>query len=249
MSDKGGNPKQTHQGEHKKQEQCKNGNRQQQQFQRRTEYRKKDPEEIPVLRYGPNNNFTKFKEAMSKAALKNYGNLGRLIQLEGCYYQPTRPDRNDYNLSNDPTGLNQTEYLEDIKEYRKEVKAMEKDRPKLYALILQYLSDESLEEVKRSDDWDTIEQETDPAMLWDVIESTHKINTISKVESVTKMAARTTYQQMKQGAYERIITYKERFNNALKAYTDEGNPGMNDADVAMDFFRGLDNARYAGFKT
>jgi hypothetical protein len=186
---------------------------------------------------------------MSKAALKNYGNLGRLIQLEGCYYQPTRPDRNDYNLSNDPTGLNQTEYLEDIKEYRKEVKAMEKDRPKLYALILQYLSDESLEEVKRSDDWDTIEQETDPAMLWDVIESTHKINTISKVESVTKMAARTTYQQMKQGAYERIITYKERFNNALKAYTDEGNPGMNDADVAMDFFRGLDNARYAGFKT
>ncbi len=87
-----------------------------------------------------------------------------------------------------------------MKEYRKEVKAMEKDRPKLYALILQYLSDESLEEVKRSDDWDTIEQETDPAMLWDVIESTHKINTISKVESVTKMAATTTYQQMKQGA-------------------------------------------------
>jgi hypothetical protein len=41
---------------------------------------------------------------------------------------------------------------------------------------------------------DTIEQETDFAMLWDVIESMHKINTTSKVESVTKMAARTTYQ-------------------------------------------------------
>jgi hypothetical protein len=37
--------------------------------------KKKDPEEIPVLWYGPNNNFTKFKEAMSKAAFKNYGNL------------------------------------------------------------------------------------------------------------------------------------------------------------------------------
>jgi hypothetical protein len=95
-----------------------------------------------------------------------------------------------------------------MKEYRKEVKELEKDRPKLYALILQYLSDESLEEVKHSDDWDTIEQETDPAMLWDVIESTHKINTISKVEPVTVMAARTTYQQMKQGAYKSIITYK-----------------------------------------
>ncbi len=186
---------------------------------------------------------------MSKAALKNNGNLGRLIQLEGRYYQPTRPDRADYNLTNDPTGLNQTEYLEDMKEYRKKIKAMEKDRPKLYALILQYLSEESIEEVKRSDDWDTIEQETDPAMFWDVIENTHKINTVTKVASVTKMAARTTYQQMRQGAYENIITYKERFNNALKAYVDQGNPALDDKDVAMDFFRGLDNARYAGFKT
>jgi hypothetical protein len=88
-----------------------------------------------------------------------------------------------------------------MKEFRKESKAMEKDCPKLYALILQYLSEESLEEIKRSDDWDTIEQETDPAMLWDIIESTHKINTISKVASIKKMAARTPYQQMRQGEY------------------------------------------------
>jgi hypothetical protein len=63
------------------------------------------------------------------------------------------------------------------------------------------------------------------------------------------MAARTTYQQMRQGAYENIITYKERFNNALKAYIDQKNPALEDKDVMMDFFRGLDNARYAGFKT
>jgi hypothetical protein len=95
------------------------------------------------------------------------------------------------------------EYLEDMKEWRKEIKPMEKDHPKLYALILQYLSDKSLEEIKCSDDWDNIEQETDPAMLWDVIESTHKINKISKIKSVTKIAARATYQQMQQGAYEK----------------------------------------------
>ncbi len=167
-----------------------------------------------MLRYGPANNFFKFKKAMSKAALKNYGNLSRLIQLEGHYYQPTCPDHDDYNLSNDPTGLNQMQYLEDMKELRKEIKVMEKDHPKQYALILLYLGDESLEEVKHSNDWGTIEQEMDPAMLRDVIEQTHKINTISKVESVMKMAGRTAYQQMRQGAYENIITYKERFNNA-----------------------------------
>jgi hypothetical protein len=31
---------------------------------------KKNPEEIPVLRFGPGNNFHKFKEALSKAALR-----------------------------------------------------------------------------------------------------------------------------------------------------------------------------------
>ncbi len=54
---------------------------------------------------------------------------------------------------------------------------------------------------------------------------------------------------MRQGPYESIILYKERFNNVLKAYVNQGNPKMGDEDVAMDFFCGLDNARYAGFKT
>jgi hypothetical protein len=41
------------------------------------------------------------------------------------------PERNNYDLQNDPDGLNKLAYLEDMKEYRKEIKAMEKDRPKL----------------------------------------------------------------------------------------------------------------------
>ena len=53
---------------------------------------------------------------------------------------------------------------------------------------------------------------------------------------------------MRQGAFENIITYKERFNAALKGYNDQGNPEMSEKDIATDFFRGLDNARYAGFK-
>ncbi len=37
------------------------------------ENKKKDPEAIHVLKYGPGNNFAKFKEAISKVALKEYG--------------------------------------------------------------------------------------------------------------------------------------------------------------------------------
>jgi hypothetical protein len=54
---------------------------------------------------------------------------------------------------------------------------------------------------------------------------------------------------MRQGPYESIIKYSERFNNALKAYIDQKNPKMGDIDIAMDLFHGLDYERYAGFKS
>ncbi len=38
--------------------------------------KKSEPTEIPVLRYRPNNNFAKFKEAFSYQALKQFGDLG-----------------------------------------------------------------------------------------------------------------------------------------------------------------------------
>jgi len=59
-----------------------------------TKKKEKDPEEIPILKYGPANNFTKFKEAISKTALKDYGQLGKLIKL-GKYYEPKEPVSTD----------------------------------------------------------------------------------------------------------------------------------------------------------
>ena len=55
-------------------------------WQKRQQYgggqdsKKKDPEEIPVLKYGPANNFTKFKEALSKKALKDTGSKIRTCE-------------------------------------------------------------------------------------------------------------------------------------------------------------------------
>jgi len=39
-----------------------------------------------------------------------------------------------------------------------------------------------------------------------------------------------------QDAFESIITYKERFNAALKGYEEQKNPKMEEKDIAMDFF-------------
>jgi len=181
----------------------------------------KDLEEIPILKNGPSNNFFKFKEALSKTALRDYGHLGTLIKT-GQYYKPPEPDIADYDLVNDIYGINRATFMEDQKESRKETLKMHADRPKLYALIMQYLSEESFDEIKWSDQFEDIEKKTDPLDLWK--------------------------QTIRQGPYESIISFKERFNSALKAYEDQDNPKMDDKDVAMDFFRSLDNARYGDFK-
>ncbi len=47
---------------------------------------------------------------------------------------------------------------------------MKKDYPMLYALILQYLSEESLEEVKRGGNFDDINEEIDSLAQWSLIE-------------------------------------------------------------------------------
>ncbi len=40
---------------------------------------------IPLLHFGNNNNFHNFWEALLKVALREYGHLGKLIELEEYY--------------------------------------------------------------------------------------------------------------------------------------------------------------------
>ena len=119
----------------------------------------------------------------------------------------------------------------------------------MYGLITQYLSIESLDEIKRQVSYEKVDEEADPQGLWQLVEETHKVTSVSKVEAVVKLAARNEYRNTRQGTYESIITYKDRFKAALKAYTDQKNPDMDEKDIAMDFYNGLDNARYAIFKS
>jgi hypothetical protein len=209
--------------------------------------KRKDPEEVPILTFGPNNNFAKFKEALASKALRTYGDLGRLIDA-GQYYSAEPPGPSDYDLVNDPYGLNRATFLEQQKLYMRHWEDMINDRPKLYAMIWQYLSQESKEEVKRNADYEIIKNTRDAQGLWQIIEETHKVFTISRIAAVIKKTARKEYQLMQQGPYESIITYKERFDVALRAYVEQENAELLEPDVAMDFFDGLDNGRYADFK-
>jgi hypothetical protein len=43
-------------------------------------YEKKNLDDVPIIKFGPSNNLMKFKEALSKKVLEEYGVLGKLIK-------------------------------------------------------------------------------------------------------------------------------------------------------------------------
>ena len=151
----------------------------------------------------------KFKEAISKKALFDYENLGKLIK-QGYIVLAEQPDKETYGLVDDQDGLNKLDYLEDMKAYRKELADYRRDMPKLYALILQCLSDESLDAIRKEAGWPVVEQDANPEALWQLVEVKHKVHSASKVEVVVKLAARTQLATTRQGAFESIIAFKQR---------------------------------------
>jgi hypothetical protein len=105
-----------------------------------------------------------------------------------------------------------------------------------------------MEAIKKDPEWTDIEADADPEKLWALVVQKHKVHLASEVEEIVKLSARQMYRNIRQGAYESIISYKERFNNALAVYNEQQNAELEDKDVAMDFFSRLDNGRYADFK-
>lgn len=174
------------------------------------------------------------KHCQSKKALLEFGNLGKLIN-QGFIVMPDLPDRDTYRLDDNADGLNKLDYLEDMKQYRRELSNYKHDKPKLCALIMKYLSDKSLEAVQKEAGWTTVEADADPETLWQLVELKHKVHSSSEVEAVMKLAATTRLALTRQGAFELIISFKQRYSNALKAYNDQKNPVMKPEDIAMDF--------------
>lgn len=169
--------------------------------------KKKDPEAIPILQYGPSNNFMKFKGAILKKALLDYGGLGKLIK-QGYIVLPEQPDRETYGLDDDLDRLNKLDYMEDMKAYRKELADFHRDMSKLYALILQYLSIKTLDAVQKEAVWPVVEQDANPEALWQLVEMKHKVHSAKEVEAVGKLAARTQLAPTRQGSFNHCLQAK-----------------------------------------
>jgi len=205
------------------------------------------PKEVPMLTYGVNNNLAVWKETMSTEATLEYGLLGQFFDTDE-YLDPAEIDPTEFDLDNDPHGLELTKFKRRLTNREDEIMEIERNSPKLYALMWKYLSAESIEEVLKYEDFDEVVNKGDPLALWLAIKATHKIGAEAHDHLAQKANARHAYQSIRQGPFETIVAYKKKFTVHLEAYTESGNTEMEAGDIAMDFYRGLDPARYAKFK-
>ncbi len=112
-------------------------------------HEKQNPYAILIFKFRPSNDFMKFKEALSKKAVEEYGALGKLIKT-GKIEEPIELDRTVYDIKDE---FDRVTYLKDMKQYCQDKAEIKRDKPKLYALILKYLSNESLEAVQQGEGW------------------------------------------------------------------------------------------------
>ena len=164
---------------------------------------KENKDDVPILKYGPDNNFQKFKEKLSRTALERFGNMATFIETDQDYVVSAVDTSRYPNRSTDD--FEKILYLEECKLRVKEIAKIKEDKPKLYATILLKLSQESIDEVRRHKNYSTFNTEKDPVELWKAVKELHLVSTTSKVEGAVKASSRQNYSTCKQSAYESII--------------------------------------------
>ena len=210
--------------------------------------KKAEPSTLVMLRHGATTNFMTWKEAMRNEIAQRYGSLLAAIIDHGEIFDPPDVDEGQYDLDNDPHGIQRHRLMTAITCHQKAIATRDNDEPKVYALMWQHLSRESIEAVLRHEGFNPEENLNDAGILYRAIKATHPVGG-GALDGVSRRAhARQAYKSMRQGPMETIAEFKTRFTFAKEAYDDTGNVELPADDVAMDFLAGLDDARYARFK-
>lgn len=214
---------------------------------RRFKTKNNDNDHIPILRFGPNNNLIRFKRTIIVKAGEKFGSLAKTLELMAYYVTP-EVDITEFDLVNDPHGLNLMSLQENIRARIKREQKMLEDRHNMYSFIYSHLSEESIDEIKQVEGYEEFDTNKDPLELWKAIISTHMITENTLDEGMLRRDAREQYKNCLQGEHESIVRYHERFNTILQHHNQTGNAAMDPADIALDFMYGLDEKRYHLFK-
>lgn len=207
--------------------------------------------ELPVLLYTENiaeNNFQAFRDALQLYAMKEFGDLGLLIENEQ-YYVPEEieiPDADTFSAENDPGGFKAHHYKTLIAERCKLMRSMENKRLQLFSVILGQLSTESKTRIRQLPKWTKVVETKDPLALWKLVVRVHGTGSKGQ-KSLDYKNVRDTYNALRQGPTESLADYHLRFTRVLERfYTLKVDMPPEDIQ-AVDFIHGLDGNRYATF--
>jgi hypothetical protein len=196
-----------------------------------------------TLRYGTlENNFEEYKSWMSTAACREFGDLGRMIDLGG-YYDPEP-------VPAPPAGAGQVEvgvYIEERKLRARRVAKMHGDRTALYAFIRMTLSPESTAQVELAEDWAEISAQKDPLRLWQRIEATH-VGAGTVKHGLVLRDLRAQFRLLAQGPKEDLTTFKRRYEDLSTRLRAVGDPELEQKSRAIELVGMLDDARYGALK-
>jgi len=106
---------------------------------------------LPILQLGDTNSLLEFEKALSIYGLREFGNLGHLIELDK-YWEPdpiSPPSVEEYSDRNDPLGLKKADLMETVKARRRHIEEMKSKHSSFFAVLYGQLSSESEEKVKQ----------------------------------------------------------------------------------------------------
>jgi hypothetical protein len=129
-----------------------------------------------------------------------------------------------------------------MKDFAKQVGKMKANQPRIYSLILENISIESWDEVAQEPDYKDWHNATDLEKLWQAIMKTHIVDCVSNMDQVKELTTRKVCQTMKQGPFELLGQYSERFRETYWSYKNMANAeahlDIGEAEQAMDFSMG-----------
>jgi hypothetical protein len=203
--------------------------------------------EIPILTYGGagRNNTAEFLEAASVYCQRTFGEIGLVVETGEFPDIPIPVRPNLTIVPEDAKELVLVEYREIVKQYSTRVSDLERQKIRVYAVIVSQLSKESKARLKQVVNWEDIDKTKCPRALIKAIRETH-LTTETGFKLKDKYTVRTEYYSLRQETSESLARFKHRFDQVLKQFraVAKAEEIPDDADQAIDFIKWLDKSRY-----
>jgi hypothetical protein len=215
-----------------------------------------------ILRIGKCNNVVQWRERMQTEITALYGLTGIFFSTNQRYTPPIpteadyipvfpEPAKGEAAHSALPAALI-TKLREGAFEGRlKEVQQQKADERTVWPMMWCKMSSASQSKVKEEEDFEAACLDLDCVRLWGFIRRTHRTHIYGDGDPMTEVNVQeqeTRYAALRQEDKEFISTFKQRFDDQIKANEGAGVPAVTDSKRALEFISKLDTRRKCWLK-